>query len=277
MRSVLEQSALVLGADGIWRAPSPGRTIDYPDEGNAFCFPIEDHSFWFRHRNHVILDRVAAHRLDGPFLDVGAGNGFVTRDLQAQGVDAVAIEPGTQGCLNARSRGIAQVACATLEEAALPDASVAAVGLFDVLEHIDDDGGVLRRVRRLLRPGGRVYLTVPAYGWLWSTEDELAGHHRRYTVATAERVFVAAGLRPVFSTYLFAAFPAPLFLVRRVPYLCGVRSQPDPETIRQHLQPKENVVTRLIDRMLTLERRHVARGGRLAFGTSVLVEAVIEG
>lgn len=55
--------------------------------------------------------------------------------------------------------------------------------MFDVVERVADDVGFLRETVRALRPGGMLFLTVPAYPWLWSHEDEVAGHHRRYTAA----------------------------------------------------------------------------------------------
>ena len=53
-----------------------------------------------------------------------------------------------------------------------------AVCLFDVLEHVDDEAGTLAACRRLLAPDGRLFVTVPAYAWLWSRHDELLGHRR---------------------------------------------------------------------------------------------------
>ncbi|MCP5477943.1 MAG: methyltransferase domain-containing protein [Rhodanobacteraceae bacterium] len=61
-----------------------------------------------------------------------------------------------------------------------PDGSAGIACAFDVLEHVDDDTG-LREMHRILRPGGRLLLTVPAHRWLWSRRDELAGHQRRYS------------------------------------------------------------------------------------------------
>ena len=94
----------------------------------------------------------------------------------------------------ARSRGLDPVVCATLEEAGLRPESLDAVGLFDVVEHIRDEVGFLRTVRQTLCHGGRLYLTVPAFRALWSSEDDLVGHHRRYTLgAVAERRVLAIG------------------------------------------------------------------------------------
>src|SRR5690606_21548140 len=123
----------------------------------------------------------------GPIFDIGGGNGFVARGLAAAGFPAVVIEPGPTGARNAQARGLSPVVCAALDDAGFLPGSVPAAGLFDVLEHIEDDLGAMATLSALLPPGGRVYLTVPAYQWLWSSEDELGGHHRRYTRASLAR------------------------------------------------------------------------------------------
>ena len=55
----------------------------------------------------------------------------------------------------------------------------------DVLEHLDDDVEGLRAIAALLAPGGQLVVTAPAYDWLWSGEDVISAHRRRYTRADA--------------------------------------------------------------------------------------------
>jgi SAM-dependent methyltransferase len=103
----------------------------------------------------------------------------------------------------------------------LPDAVPFAGGSFDlvclldVLEHIDDDRAALRRVRGLLRPGGRLLLTVPAYQWLYGAHDRAHHHRRRYSAADVRRRAREAGLETqrcgYFNTFLF-----PLVVARRI-------------------------------------------------------------
>jgi SAM-dependent methyltransferase len=77
------------------------------------------------------------------------------------------------------------------------------VGLFDVVEHVEDDAGLLRTAAALVRPGGFVLLTVPADPRLWSDLDRYAGHHRRYTRTGIEGLLRQADLQTIRVSPLF--------------------------------------------------------------------------
>ena len=174
--------ALHLDPDsGIWRASARG-PVSYPDDHNAACFLIENESFWFSHRNRCITAAVRRFPPDGFILDVGGGNGYVARGLMDAGFETVLLEPGADGARNAKEgRHLPTVINATLDEARIRAGSVPNIGLFDVLEHIENDTMFVRRMFELVRPGGFLYLTVPAFNWLWSMSDVDAMHYRRYT------------------------------------------------------------------------------------------------
>lgn len=89
------------------------------------------------------------------------------------------------------------------------------VCLFDVLEHIDDDTGALLACRTLLRPGGAVIISVPAYRWLWSDHDVVLHHRRRYTLHELKKVASSAGLKTVYATY-FNTWLFPLAALARL-------------------------------------------------------------
>lgn len=260
------------GPDGLWwpRTRSP---VDYPDEGNAFCFQVEDHSFWFEHRNACILAAMARYPPLGAVFDIGGGNGFVTRALVHAGLPAVVVEPGPSGARNAQSRGLDPVICSTLDDAGFAEGSLPAAGLFDVLEHIKDDAGVLRQLARLIAPGGRLYLTVPAYQWLWSNEDVISGHHRRYTRRRLSDLVHAAGFTVEFATYFFWPLPLPILLLRAIPARLGRRPTIDLDAIRRELKPPSATAVRAIMAKLSLERRRIASGRRIPIGGSCLLVA----
>lgn len=263
---------LDLAPDGLWWPRSRSR-VDYPDEGNAFCFQVEDQSFWFQHRNRCILAAVARFPPPGPIFDIGGGNGFVARALTQAGHPAVVVEPGPVGARNAQARGLSPVICSTLDDAGFHPGALPAAGLFDVLEHIEDDRGVLRRLASLVRPGGRLYVTVPAYQWLWSGEDVLGGHHRRYGLGALTRVVREAGFAVEFATYFFWPLPLPILLVRAIPWRLGHRPPVDVEAIKRELKPPTGPAVDLLTALLGLERKWLEGGGRLPFGGSCLLVA----
>jgi len=172
---------LQLRENGVWHSRSRS-LISYPEDGNTLCFGIEEDSFWFRHRNNCVVEAMRLFPPMGAVFDVGGGNGYVSMGIQNAGFDVVVVEPGYEGIRNAQSRGLSNLVCSTLEDAGFKPHSLPAVGLFDVLEHVENDMGFLETIQSLLVPKGRLYVHVPAYGILWSAEDENAGHFRRYTL-----------------------------------------------------------------------------------------------
>ena len=254
--------------DGLWVA-AERESVSYPESGNDVCFQVEERSFWFRHRNRCILAAMRLLPPAQPFFDIGGGNGYVAAALQRADIETVLVEPGVLGARRARARGIPTVACATLESAGFRQNIMPAAGLFDVLEHIADDVGFLRSLRSYLAPGARLYLTVPAYPWLWSHEDDAAGHFRRYTTTSLRRVLTQAGFVLAYSTYFFSILPLPILIARTIPSRLGRRAVTVAHTEREHVRDEGAIVSRV----LAAECNAVAGGRRVPFGGSCLAVA----
>ncbi len=178
-------TGLQLGNDGIWYS-SNTEDISYPSDGNDACFAIEENSFWFKHRNNCIASVVKSYppKSNGTIFDIGGGNGFVSLGLANSGFNVVLVEPGKFGASNTKKRGLSNVICATTDTAKFNPHSLPAVGLFDVMEHIEDDLNFLKSIKELMKKNARLYVTVPSYSFLWSAEDVFAGHFRRYDLGT---------------------------------------------------------------------------------------------
>jgi hypothetical protein len=144
-----------------------------------------------------------------------------------------------------------------------------AAGLFDVLEHVEDDTGFLNEIHRCLTPSGRLYMTVPAMPWLWSYDDVAAGHYRRYTLRELTTKLQKGGFSVLFSSYLFVPLPFPLLALRSLPSMFGRRSLPQNTYAPLH-QPAK---TTLLNRLLDLEGKFLSKGRPLPVGTSCLVVA----
>ena len=257
---------------GLWVARAQS-AISYPEDGNRWCLMLEENSFWFRHRSQAILALLQRCPPPGMLFDIGGGNGLVSLAAQQAGWQTVLLEPGPAGVQNARRRGVGLAIQSTLEDAGFLPGSLPAAGMFDVLEHIQDDQGFLRQVSDLLAPGGRLYLTTPAYQALWSYEDEFAGHHRRYTLGGLSKKLEAAGLQVEFSSYLFFFLPPPAWLLRALPSRLGLRRSVDIEQeVKEHKQPG-GLAGRLLEALLRFELKRLQAGKRMPFGGSCLVAA----
>jgi SAM-dependent methyltransferase len=255
---------------GIWRCQS-GTAISYPETFNADMLKVEDRSFWFQHRNRCIANAVRRFPPGGPIVDIGAGNGYVARGLNDAGFDIVAVEPGITGALAAGQRGIECVICAAIQDIGFAEAAIPAAGLFDVLEHIEDDVGTLTDIYRMLAPGGRIYLTVPAFQFLFSVDDRAAGHFRRYSGRSLVRALSQAGFTIEYQGYFFMILPLPILLFRTLPSWFKPDRVRDANVAQDHI--KSALVGRLIASALGWEARRIARGERVAFGGSCLVVA----
>lgn len=263
---------LSLDASGVW-LPKDQRAISYPDDGNATCFEVEDESFWFQHRNHAICQLVSQYSPGDVFFDVGGGNGCVAHALKLSGEDVALVEPGPDGARNAVSRGISTVVQATLEDAGFKENSLPSVGLFDVVEHIEDHKKFMKSVFGLLRPGGTLYMTVPAYNFLWSVDDVHAGHFRRYTVSSATKLLKGLGFEVRYSGYLFAALIPAIFLFRSIPTYLGIRKSITASTTEKEHSQKVGFIGAMINRSLSLELKRIKKSRQIPLGSSCVVVA----
>ena len=247
-----------------------GSTLSYPGEGNDVCFTVEESSFWFRHRNEVILHAVRNFPPQaGVLLDVGGGNGFVTRALQDGGWDAALVEPNASGAANALRRGVRRVVVGGLESIATQGDAVGALAFFDVVEHVADDRGFLARAAEVLRPGGRVYVTVPTFSWLWSADDVSAGHFRRYRPAEIAGLLERSGFAVDYATCIFSLLPLPIFILRSIPTRLAIRRRPAASDVsRDHARWPSP-----LDPLLRWEAEAVRRRKRIPFGASCLLVA----
>lgn len=258
--------------DGIFFAKN-NPVISYPQKANNQYFEIEDSSFWFTHRAGAITQLIKNFPPDGIIFDVGGGNGQVAHTLEKKGFKTALIEPGTEGVLNAQQRGLTHLICATLDSANIPKDSLPAIGIFDVLEHIDNDMEFLISIKNLLAPNGMLYLTVPAYQFLWSHEDKVAGHFRRYTLSTLCKRLKKAGFEIVYDTYIFSFLPIFIFLFRSVPYILRITKTTTQQNLSHDHTIKNTFIRSLVDKVFKLETSFISNKRKLLLGSSCLVAA----
>jgi SAM-dependent methyltransferase len=156
----------------------------------------------FDRRRLALLHR--AIRPPGRLLDAGAGRGRFVATARAAGWDAEGVEPSARGVAAARAAYGVTLQHAAIEDAAIAPASLDAVTLWHVLEHVDDPGAALDRVAAWLRPGGVVLVGAPN---LASVQARLGGerwfhldlprHRTHFTADGLLTLLARHGLDPV--------------------------------------------------------------------------------
>ncbi|MEO6967156.1 MAG: class I SAM-dependent methyltransferase [Rhodanobacteraceae bacterium] len=178
---------------------------------------LEDRNFWFQARNRLIVRATRNHFPDAKsFLEIGCGTGQVLRAMGAAFPNARlhGSELFVEGLEFARQR-LPQAHLMQMDATRIPYVDeFELIGAFDVVEHIEDDVGVLKEIHRALKIDGGAILTVPQHPFLWSHQDEMACHVRRYRRHELESKLRGCGFRILYTTS-FISLLLPLLALSR--------------------------------------------------------------
>lgn len=245
---------------------------DYPEDIDEILVAVEPRHFWFSARNELLL--ATMRELLGPIegrrvVDIGCGTGFVLAALQRAGALTCGVDMHMSVLGHARSRTGALLVCH--DAASVPLARQFDIAMLcDVIEHAQDDAGVLHAAAATVVPGGAVVVTVPANPALWSPLDEVYGHKRRYTHRMLTAALQRAGLTVV-AVRRFNALLYPPQLIQRHALRRLSASADRAEILRRGLQPPPAPV----DAVLRVVSRLEIPLSRLSppFGTSLVAVA----
>ena len=227
--------------------------------------------WWFVARRQILRSQIRALELpsNAVILEVGSGTG-ANLELLAEFGSVVALEMASEAIAMARARCSGAGRRITMRQGRCPEdldslsQRFDLICLFDVLEHIEQDRVALARLAQLLKPDGRLMLTVPAYQWMWGPHDVQAHHKRRYTMRSLSAECAEAGLSvSLISHFNTLLFPLAL-LGRTLEKLTGRMTSAD-------RTPRAPINT-LFARIFALER-HMLPHMRLPFGLSLLLLA----
>ena len=179
---------------------------------------LEDEHFWFQARNELILWGLTKYfsKLTR-FAEIGCGTGFVLNAIGKKFPETELL--GTE--LFIEGLDFALQRCKSTELVQLDARRLPyrdhfnVVGIFDVLEHIEDDAVVLNQLWKSLVPGGGLLITVPQHQWLWSAVDVAACHVRRYSAADLETKVKWAGFEIIRSTSFVSLLLPAMLMVRQ--------------------------------------------------------------
>ncbi len=226
----------------------------------------ETRHWWFLGRRAILVSVIEQLQLPASsrILEVGCGTGGNLEMLARFGeVSALEMDP-TARDLAMKSTGqryVIKAGCCPLD-IPFKDGQFDLICMFDVLEHIERDEETLKALHRLLKPNGQLFITVPAYQWLFGQHDRFLHHKRRYTSSNFLAKAAAVAFSPVKISY-FNTFLFPLIsLVRlkqrltRDPYVVGTK-------------PPQNLVNTIFRKVFGAERFFL-KYFNLPFGISLL-------
>lgn len=248
-------------------------------EEYARMHALETDYWWFAGRRRIIgrLLRAVGGSCRGlRLLDIGCGTGAnlpllreaVGSNGKLAGVDFSSL------ALNFARQNVGAGASLLQSDALclpFPDDAFDCVTLLDVLEHLRDDECALREVRRVLKPGGSLVFSVPAYQRLWSAHDEALHHFRRYEKQGLQRLLANNGFAPVRLSFAMSLMPPLAWLWRRLILPFQPRRPRDATRHSQGaiLPQVPTILNRALIEYLALEGRLIARRP-LRFGTSLV-------
>jgi 2-polyprenyl-3-methyl-5-hydroxy-6-metoxy-1,4-benzoquinol methylase len=206
----------------------------------------EESHWWCRARRRILRNLISQESLKTGvrLLEIGAASGVNLYSIYPSQVEVVGLEPDADNAALARKRGAHEVVCADIfsAESHFGINSFDCICLFDVLEHIEHDEAAMRAVSSLLRPGGKVLVSVPAFQFLWGRQDVASEHKRRYTKKTINRCLIRAGYDVKRVTYFNTILFPFIALCRINAHIFGKGKHSDTSDFEMNLGMIENIL-----------------------------------
>jgi SAM-dependent methyltransferase len=221
----------------------------------------EDQHWW-----HVAKRRLVRGYLDtslppGRCLDIGCGGGAMLAEAAELG-PVVGMDLSVTALQRARDRGISTLVMSEAAAVPLATGSCATVLALDVIEHHARPEALLGEIHRVLVPGGRLIVTVPAFDWMWSYADDVLGHYRRYTLRELRAELKASGFEVARVSYFHAWLLPVAWVFRKLRALARQTKAADDFAV-------PGALNRVLLALCGLERRLLGRRD-LRFGLSLL-------
>ncbi len=139
-----------------------------------------------------------------------------------------------------------------------------AICMFDVIEHIKEERQILNLCSDLLTEKGKIFITVPAYQWLWSVHDDYFHHERRYTKKSLQKILNESEFKILDCGY-FNSLLFPVAVIQRLlEKLVGAG--------RGNVTLPNKLINQILMRIFSLESK-LYKFSRFSFGLSIWMVA----
>lgn len=232
-------------------------------------YALEKQYWWFQGRRKVVLDLLARSRKEDlipenpVILDIGCGTGMLLEDLSGIG-NAIGLDFSGIALDYCKNRGLDKLGRADVRYLPVKSQSVDLITALDLIEHIEDDKGLMSEFERVLKPGGIAIMSVPAHKSLWSNHDVALHHFRRYEKEEFQQLIENAGLKPVKYSYGMATAYLPAVALRKAQRLLGKKRAPKTDEF-----PLPVWLNGLLKKSVSLESKWLSKSS-LPFGLSLL-------
>lgn len=229
---------------------------------------LEERHWWFQGRRqlvHALVLQANPNRACR-ILEIGCSGGPLIQQLNADGYAHVTgIDISTDGIEICQQRGLPDTHVMDAQKLSFADESFDIITASDVLEHLADAPQALREWLRVLKPGGRLIVFVPAFQFLWSEHDDVNKHFRRYNRPELRQLLTENGCVLARSSYWNFMLFWPVAIVRLIR-----RLRPRRETFAGDIRPTPALLNRALIWLLSCENSLLLRGLNFPVGVSVM-------
>lgn len=233
-------------------------------------FKVEMTHWWWTGRKSIIISILNTGLMGRKniILDAGCGTGsnliFLSQFGITYGVDIS--EVATKFC---RIRGIKNIVTSDVSKLPYKDNFFDVVSCMDVVEHIENEEKAIKEIFRVLKPGGKLLLTVPALPFIFSNHDKAQGHFRRYSRKHIRKILVSCGFEEERTTYFNTLLSPPIILIRLLSKLEPFSKLADFDARLNYDIYKAQIFNTFLSSIFSLEAK-ILRRRDIPFGVSIL-------
>lgn len=224
----------------------------------------EKNHWWYSVRRLLIKKLIIKYKgntKDLSIADIGCGTGLLTQELAEFG-NVVGVDSDINSVNYCKTRGV-DVKMIESSDLPLSSNNFDFALCLDVLEHIEDDNHTLREINRILVPGGYAIIFCPAFSFLWSNNDVVSKHFRRYTLPELTRKAENAGFKVVNKSYFNFILFFPIYAARLIMNFFRIKQVSEFGTINP-------LINRILFRVFKTELLWLLRY-KLPFGVSCMI------
>jgi SAM-dependent methyltransferase len=224
---------------------------------------IEGFHWWFAVRRKLLMSILSSIHLPSECLtlDIGCGAGSNLKTLRSAGLNVIGFDRSMYALSLVKRKSQFPLINGDLNMLPIQPKSIGLIIAMDILEHLENDMNGIREFYQVLKEGGILILTVPAFKFLWGIQDRVTGHKRRYSRHEVLSKLSNQGFDILKSSYFNFFLFFPILLARRVIHLLGLRIESENEI-------NSPIINILLKAIFSLET-YILKYFQFPFGVSI--------